>query len=89
MQVTAIIAAAIKCRKEGIKVLPEIMIPLTMDKKEFKIMEVQTRKVAEALDQASRRQIAVYGRHHDRDPARGPFSRSDRGSGGIFQLRHQ
>src|ERR1700687_4657301 len=42
MQVTAIISAAIKCRKEGIKVLPEIMIPLTMDKKEFKIMEVQT-----------------------------------------------
>ncbi len=39
MQVTAIISAAIKCRKEGIKVLPEIMIPLTMDKKEFKIME--------------------------------------------------
>jgi len=49
MQVTAIISAAIKCRKEGIKVLPEIMIPLTMDKKEFKIMEVQTRKVAENL----------------------------------------
>jgi pyruvate,orthophosphate dikinase len=49
MQVTAIIAAAIKCRKEGIKVLPEIMIPLTMDKKEFKIMEQQTRKVAEGL----------------------------------------
>jgi len=39
MQVTAIISAAIKCRKEGIKVLPEIMIPLTMDKKEFQILE--------------------------------------------------
>jgi pyruvate,orthophosphate dikinase len=47
--VTAIISAAIKCRREGIKVLPEIMIPLTMDKKEFKIMEQQTRKVAEEL----------------------------------------
>ena len=53
MQVTAIISAAIKCRKEGIKVLPEIMIPLTMDKKEFKIMEVQTRKVAESLIKAA------------------------------------
>jgi pyruvate,orthophosphate dikinase len=49
MQVTAIISAAIKCRKEGIKVLPEIMIPLTMDKKEFKLMEQQTRAVAESL----------------------------------------
>jgi pyruvate,orthophosphate dikinase len=49
MQVTAIISAAIKCRKEGIKVLPEIMIPLTMDKKEFKIMEQRTRQVAQQL----------------------------------------
>ena len=53
MQVTAIISAAIKCRKEGINVLPEIMIPLTMDKKEFRILEQQTRKVAEALIKAS------------------------------------
>jgi len=49
MQVTAIISAAIKCRKEGIKVLPEIMIPLTMDKKEFKILEQQSRQVADQL----------------------------------------
>ena len=49
MQVTAIISAAIKCRKEGIKVLPEIMIPLTMDKKEFQIMKAQTKETAEAL----------------------------------------
>jgi pyruvate,orthophosphate dikinase len=53
MQVTAIIAAAIKCRKEGVKVLPEIMIPLTMDKKEFKILEQQTRKVADGLIKAA------------------------------------
>ncbi|MBF0490487.1 MAG: pyruvate, phosphate dikinase [Candidatus Omnitrophica bacterium] len=49
MQVTAIIAAAIKCRKEGIKVLPEIMIPLTMDKKEFSILKKQTKEVADHL----------------------------------------
>jgi pyruvate,orthophosphate dikinase len=49
MQVTAIIAAAIKCRKEGIKVLPEIMIPLTMDRKEFQVLEKQTRATAEHL----------------------------------------
>ena len=49
MQITAIIQAAIKCRKEGIKVLPEIMIPLTMDQKEFKILDQQTRAVADRL----------------------------------------
>src|SRR3990167_8972233 len=49
MQVTAIIQAAIKCRKEGIKVLPEIMHPLTIDKKELAILERQTRVVADRL----------------------------------------
>ncbi len=49
MQVTAIIAAAIKCRKEGIKVLPEIMIPLTMDKKEFTVLKAQTKATADHL----------------------------------------
>ncbi len=49
MQVTSIIQAAIKCRKEGIKVFPEIMHPLTIDKKEFRILEQQTRAVADRL----------------------------------------
>ena len=39
MQVRAIIEAAIDCKKRGIKVLPEIMHPLTLDKKELKILE--------------------------------------------------
>ena len=49
MQVRAIIEAAIKAGKEGFKVLPEIMIPLTMDKKEFQILEKQTRKLSDQL----------------------------------------
>ncbi len=49
MQVTAIITAAINCSKKGIKVFPEIMIPLVIDPKELKILEVQTRQVADAL----------------------------------------
>ncbi|MFH1025027.1 MAG: pyruvate, phosphate dikinase [Planctomycetota bacterium] len=49
MQVTAIIEAAIACRKKGVKVLPEIMHPLVIDRKEFKILEEQTRRVADAL----------------------------------------
>jgi pyruvate,orthophosphate dikinase len=49
MQVTAIIEAAIACTKNKIKVFPEIMIPLTIDKKELKILSDQTHQVADAL----------------------------------------
>jgi pyruvate, orthophosphate dikinase len=49
MQVRAIIEAAIDCQKRGVKVLPEIMHPLTLDKKELKILETETRKVADEI----------------------------------------
>jgi pyruvate,orthophosphate dikinase len=49
MQVRAIIEAAIDCKKRGIKVLPEIMHPLVMEKRELKILEQQTRKVADEI----------------------------------------
>ncbi|MEJ5284729.1 MAG: pyruvate, phosphate dikinase [Brevinematia bacterium] len=51
MQVTAIMEAACECTKEGIKVLPEIMIPLIIDKKELQILETKTREVAESVIQ--------------------------------------
>src|SRR6202007_2073086 len=49
MQVRAIIEAGIECKKAGVKVLPEIMHPLTLDKKEFSILEQATRRVADDL----------------------------------------
>jgi pyruvate,orthophosphate dikinase len=49
MQVRAIIEAAVDCQKRGIKVLPEIMHPLTLDKKELQILEVATRRVADEI----------------------------------------
>jgi pyruvate, orthophosphate dikinase len=54
MQVRAIIEAAIDCQKRGIKVLPEIMHPLVLDKKEFRILEQQTRRVADDIISRSR-----------------------------------
>ncbi len=54
MQVRAIIEAAIDCKKRGIKVLPEIMHPLTLDKKELKILDEATRKVADPIIAASK-----------------------------------
>jgi pyruvate,orthophosphate dikinase len=49
MQVRAIMEAAIDCQKRGIKVIPEIMHPLTLDKKEMKILDEATRKVADQI----------------------------------------
>jgi pyruvate,orthophosphate dikinase len=53
MQVRAIIEAAIECQKQKVKVIPEIMIPLTLDKKEMWILEQATRKVADGLLKAA------------------------------------
>jgi pyruvate,orthophosphate dikinase len=39
--------------KKGVKVLPEIMIPLVIDKKEFKILKVQAKAVADKLIEAA------------------------------------
>jgi len=49
MQVRAIIEAAIECKRKGIKVLPEIMHPLVMDRKELQILADRTEKVADAV----------------------------------------
>ena len=49
MQVTAIIKAACDVVKKGMKVLPEIMIPLVIDAKELKILEIRTRQVADKI----------------------------------------
>jgi pyruvate,orthophosphate dikinase len=49
MQVRAIIEAAIECVKENVKVFPEIMIPLTLDRKEMGILDQATRRVADEL----------------------------------------
>jgi pyruvate, orthophosphate dikinase len=49
MQVRAIIEAAIDCQKRKVKVLPEIMHPLTMEKRELQILVDATRRVAEEI----------------------------------------
>jgi pyruvate,orthophosphate dikinase len=49
MQVQAIIEAAIESKEEGFKVLPEIMIPLAMDRKELKILVDETNRVAQEV----------------------------------------
>ena len=58
MQVRAIIEAAINMTAEGVKVLPEIMIPLTIAKKEFMILEAKARAVADELIKASGKKVS-------------------------------
>ncbi|HET6143262.1 MAG TPA: pyruvate, phosphate dikinase [Candidatus Acidoferrales bacterium] len=49
MQVRAIIEAAVECQRNRIKVIPEIMIPLVMDRKELKILTDRTNEVAQQV----------------------------------------
>jgi pyruvate,orthophosphate dikinase len=49
MQVTAIIEAALLCTREGLRVRPEIMHPLVIDRREFAFLESRTRHVADQL----------------------------------------
>ncbi len=49
MQVRAIIEAAVESKKRGIKVFPEIMIPLVMDRKELQILVDATNRVAQEV----------------------------------------
>ena len=53
MQVRAIIEAAIECQAQKIKVLPEIMHPLTLDRKELQILVDATRSVADKIIERS------------------------------------
>ncbi len=49
MQVRAIIEAAIRCEADGVRVLPEIMIPLSIDARELALLIARTKAVADAL----------------------------------------
>ena len=49
MQVRAIIEAAVHCTVRGVKVFPEIMIPLTIDARELAILVEWTRDVADSI----------------------------------------
>ncbi|MCH8148033.1 MAG: pyruvate, phosphate dikinase [Planctomycetes bacterium] len=49
MQVRAIIEAAVHCTVRGVKVLPEIMIPLSIDARELAILVEWTRDVADTI----------------------------------------
>ncbi len=67
MQTQAIIEAAVKVAKKGIKVLPEIMIPLIGTKAELDYLEKIVRRVADEIIENQRIECEISRRHDDRD----------------------
>jgi pyruvate,orthophosphate dikinase len=62
MQVRAIIEAACECKKEGVKVLPEIMVPLVGTKKELDYLKGFTVQVAAEVMKEKKTKIDyMYG----------------------------
>ena len=57
MQVTAIIEAACNVAKKGVKVMPEIMIPLIGTKAEYDILEGIVREVADSIISARKSNV--------------------------------
>ncbi len=58
MQARAIFEAAAACAAKGVRVLPEVMIPLVGTLREFSDLEEMTRRVAEEVAQKTGRQVA-------------------------------
>ena len=76
MQTRAIMEAACQLNKEGLKVVPEIMIPLVGHVKELRDQKAIVDRVAAAGDEGAGRQGQVPGRHDDRGAARRDDRRS-------------
>ncbi len=53
MQVRAIFSAAVECHKKGLKVIPEVMIPLVGTLKEFTLLKAMTVEAAEEMKKSS------------------------------------
>jgi len=58
MQVQAIFEAAAACRKKGVRVRPEVMIPLIGTVEEFRELEVRIRKIANEVQGRAKQKIA-------------------------------
>ena len=88
-QARAIIEAACELRKQGVKAMPEIMLPLIGEKKEFDILAARDSRSRSRGIQGAGRQGAVHDRHDDRSAARVRDRRSDWRGRRVFLIRHQ
>ena len=90
MQARAIFEAAVQVAKKGIKVIPEVMIPLIGGVKELENQKkIVVRRGRGSARQGRHEGPEVHGRHHDRNPARRADRRRGRQGSRVLQLRHQ
>ncbi len=89
MQARAIFEAAVAVAKEGVKVKPEVMIPLTATLKEMANQAAIVRRVAEEVFKEKENESRISGRHHDRTAASRPGGRRDRARSAILLIRNQ
>ena len=89
MQTRAIIEAACMLAKEGLRVVPEIMIPLVGHVKELRDQKAVVDRVAAETMKARGVRSQVPGRHHDRGAARRDDGRRNSLRGAVFFLRHE
>ena len=77
MQARAIFEAAVQVAKKGIKVIPEVMIPLVGSAKELENQKAHRRARRQgSAGEGRHEEPALHDRHHDRDSARGADGRS-------------
>ena len=89
MQARAIFEAAAQVQAEGIKVRPEIMIPLVGFPKEFKLQIEIVHRVAKEVAKEREDKAQISRRHHDRNSARRARCGTDRRRRRVLQLRDQ
>ena len=89
MQTRAIMEAACRLNREGLKVVPEIMIPLVGHVKELRDQKEVVNRVAAAGDDRDEDQDQVSCRHHDRGATRGDDRGPNRRRSAVFLVRHQ
>ena len=89
MQARAIFEAAAVVQAEGIKVRPEVMIPLVGFPKELKLQIEIVNRVAKEVAKEKKAKLQLSRRHHDRDSARGACRRENCGGCRVLQLRDQ
>ena len=89
MQARAVFEAAAEVQKAGIKVKPEVMIPLVGFKKELDLQVEVVHRVAKEVMAEKKVKLELPGRHDDRSAARRAHRGRNRADGRVLQLRHE
>ena len=84
-QVRAILEAAAQLHAEGVRVIPEIMLPLIGERREYEVLASEDSRGR----RGDRNARQVFDRHDDRGAARLYRGRRDRRGRRVLFLRHQ